>query len=249
MTNRERIHLLTLLCTAALHPLVLAFDSSSVRIPNLFKSNRVNAFTRVHELFRPPHLRHAMASTVGAVFVALVLAACATGSGTSGGDQPPASASCCNSFSEMKYATLKLDTEASAELRKGSPVYEFLEGRSYYGAFALPPRVGPTKIAFKTFVGGFALPYATVVHPYFVLLDESKSEVSLAPNPPVFPGTDFFLGLFFKGELDVPPNAAYVIVYTSSRPVTSWTVYSENGIAWPAEQSMTGNLRIVVRSK
>jgi len=151
----------------------------------------------------------------------------------------------------MKYATLKLNTEATAELRAGSPVHQFQHGRSYYSAFALPPHTGPTKLVFKTTVRGLVLPDASVLRPYFVLLDESKSQISQVPDPPVSLKTDLFagfLGSYFKGEFDVPPNAAYVIVYTSTRPVTPWTVYSENGTPWPAKPSMTGTLRIVVTS-
>jgi maltose operon protein len=180
--------------------------------------------------------------------VGAALTACTTDSGTFGAGELPANAACCASYAGMKYATLTLDQAASAELRSGSAVHEFADGRSYYRAFALPAHAGPVKLAFRTYVRGL-IPYATVVRPQFVFLDPSKSEIARKPDPPVFPGSDFFRGAFFKGEVDVPGNAAYVIVHTSDRPATPWNLYSENGTPWAAMPSMTGSLRIVVKNR
>jgi hypothetical protein len=102
---------------------------------------------------------------------------------------------------------------------------------------------------FKSFVGGMMLPFATVVRPYFLFLDDAQNPVGKVQDPPVFTGSDFFRGVFFKGEVEVPPEAKHVIIYTSDKPVTPWTVYSENGIPWPATPSMTGNLLIKVSSQ
>ena len=174
------------------------------------------------------------------------LAGCASPSGSGARVEPLPNAACCTTFEEMNYSTLKPDAETSLDLRKGSPVYSFDEGRSYFASFDLPASSGPRKLVFKTFMGGTILPFATVVRPYFLFLDEGHSPIGKVQDPPVFSGSDFFRGVFFKGEVEVPPEAKHVIIYTSDKPVTPWTVYSENGIAWPAKPSMTGNLLIKV---
>jgi len=212
------------------------------------KCNRAIAFARVHELFRSRHGGYAIASRATAVFAALLLTGCGIGLRPLEPDELPVSAACCIPYSEMKYARLNVNTEATAELRAGTPVHQFQHGRSYYSAFALPPHTGPMKLAFETTVRGVWLPNATALRPYFVFLDEAKSVVSVVPDPPVSLETSS-VGSFFKGEFDVPPNAAYVIVHTSTRPVPQWTVYSTFGKEWPVKPSMTGSLRIVVTSR
>lgn len=156
----------------------------------------------------------------------------------------PPTAVCCMPYSDMKYTELKIDSEQAADLREGTPAHEFLEGKSFYRAFVLPARTGPSKLKYKAFVGGIALPYATVVRPYFVFLDKDKAEVSLVPDPPAFSGTELLRGSFFKGEVPIPEEAAYVVLYTSERPVAPRTVFSANGTAWPAKPSMSGNLSL-----
>jgi len=177
------------------------------------------------------------------------LAGCASSSSSGRRLEPLPNAACCASFEEMKYSALKPEAETSLDLRKGSPVYSFDEGRSYFSAFDLPATPTPRKLLFKTFVGGMILPFATVVRPYFLFLDDAQNPVGKVQDPPVFTGSDFFRGVFFKGEVEVPPEAKHVIIYTSDKPVTPWTVYSENGIPWPATPSMTGNLLIKVSSQ
>jgi hypothetical protein len=152
---------------------------------------------------------------------------------------------CCKSFSEMSFAPLTTE-DADLTLGSRSPLFDFEQGRSYFGAYSLPSGNVPG-LVFRSYLTSEFLPATSVFMPSFIFLDKDKKAVSAALDVAMNDGgTNFWLGLFFVGTVSVPPSAAYVIVFTTDTVHRPLQATSENGAVWPVPANLSGRMKIAV---
>jgi hypothetical protein len=96
-------------------------------------------------------LRHRLRAGAACLLLGL-LAACATRNTTVLRHDLATRELCCASYAEMHFAPLTTD-ETELALGTGSPIFQFPEGRSYFGAYKLPPGPSPG-IVFRSYMLG-----------------------------------------------------------------------------------------------
>jgi len=188
-------------------------------------------------------------SNLAVFMVCSVLFGCAAGPVDTKGSATESVAP--TSFAEMQYSPLKLDAEQPVELRDKSPTFAFPQGESHYAALSLPKHNATSFLAVRIFVthGLGLLPDASGVRPHFAFLNADHVVLLTVVDVPLWLGTEFFRGPFFRGEVAIPAESAYVVVYSSNTPLPVLTVYSENGTPWPVRPDRTGKLYVEVKSK
>ena len=147
---------------------------------------------------------------------------------------------CCASFSEMPSIPLGKDVYKFS-LGHGSPLFAFADGKSYFAAFSLPPEKAPG-IVFTSYRQGEFLPDATLFFPSFVFLDRQHQVLATVRDAPMQQGA----GSAFVGRLAIPPDAAFVVVYTLGSTTQRLAAISENGTRWVLPVSLAGDLSIAL---
>lgn len=169
-------------------------------------------------------VRHSVRAT--ACVLLGLLAACATRNTTVLRHDLTTRAVCCSSFAEMHFAPLTTD-EIELALGAGSPIFEFPEGRSYFGAYRLPASTSPG-IVFRSYMLGAMFPDVNALFPSFVFLDADHRVISTIHDAPMA-NPDH--GTHWDGQLRIPPGAAYIVVYTTDAKHQRVRAFSENGSA------------------
>lgn len=144
----------------------------------------------------------------------LALAGCATVESTA--DKLASTKVCCASFAELPVRKAERDQVLEVEFDASLPAYDFAEGRSYFVALAVP-QGAPATLQFTTAMNGIWLPSATVLMPAFLFLDANRKPLGSPEQPPVQqawkPFEPSFSSSSWGGEVNVPPGAAFVVVY------------------------------------
>lgn len=133
------------------------------------------------------------------------------------------------SVSEMRFLPLRLSETNTLTLDGSQSVFEFPEGRSYYAARAIPESPSQRQLTFKTFLSTQYLPKANVLVPYFLFLDDAKQSVALVKTYPLKRNVDFWRGVYFEGEISIPSQASYFVLFTGDSEDPKLFSVSENG--------------------
>lgn len=148
------------------------------------------------------------------------------------------------SFSDMKVLPIEEGKELSIQLSKGSPVFIFEEGKSYYTTIAIPESKSARKLNIKSFFSTSYLPEANIFYPYFVFLNESKQPIKSEKNISLRSGSDFWLGGFYEGSVVVPVEAKEIIIYTSDNQSPTLLSFAENGTVRSVPHAPSGNIKL-----
>lgn len=148
------------------------------------------------------------------------------------------------SFAQMPTQALDDAKDISITLDKASPIYLFDGEKSYYAALDIAQPGSFRMLNFKSYFSSSYLPAATVLYPQFVFLDDTKQPISGIKSYRFEPGSDFFLGPFYEGNIIVPAQAKSLVIYTSEREAPRLESYSENGMAWPLPTAPAGKLAL-----
>jgi hypothetical protein len=185
-------------------------------------------------------VRHIVRTAAACLLLGL-LAACATRNTTVLRHDLATRAVCCASYAEMHFVPLTAD-ETELTLGAGSPIFEFPEGRSYFGAYRLPAGPSPG-IVFRSYMLGAMFPDVNVLFPSFVFLDADHRVVSVVHDAPM---ANPDRGTHWDGQLRIPPSAAYLVVYTTDSRHPTVRAFSENGTPWEVPGSLSGVVRVAV---
>lgn len=185
-------------------------------------------------------LRHALCAGAACLLLGL-LGACATRNTSVLRHDLVTRDACCASYAEMHFAALTTD-ETELTLGAGSPIFAFPEGRSYFGAYRLPPGPSPG-IVFRSYMLGAMFPDVNVLFPSFMFLDADHRVISVVHDAPMA-NPDHVA--HWDGQLRIPPSAAYLVVYTTDSQHPTVRAYSENGMAHEVPGSLSGRIRLAV---
>jgi hypothetical protein len=180
------------------------------------------------------------------IFVALVVTSCASVPELK--QQLAASEKITKSFAEMRFQPLRLSEVEVITLDSEQPAFDFLEGRSFYVARAIPNVQTTRMLQVKTYLSTLFLPKANVLVPRFLFLDDSKRSVGLIKTYPLKRGVDFWRGVYFESEVDVPAAASYVVLYTFETEYPKLYSVSANGTERLVPHSPTGTIDAKVMS-
>jgi hypothetical protein len=150
------------------------------------------------------------------------------------------------SYAEMDATTLPVGERIDVSLDKGSPVFDFKTGKSYYSALKLPMTNSSRWLTVRTFLSTGFLPKSTVFVPRFIFLDESRSVVATENNIPLTWATTFqrWQGAHFSGRVAVPINACYVVIFTSNAIEPRLYSQSANGHIRPVPHAPAGSMDV-----
>lgn len=149
-----------------------------------------------------------------------------------------------HSYQEMNYAPLESAKSRAIKLDSESPTFMFEDGKSYYSALIIPDLGSPHKLNVKTYLTSDYLPSTSVVAPNFLFLDSNKQPLKTTKSFRLDPGVDFWLGGYFEGNVIVPAETAYLVLYTNNNSDSNLTTYSENGHEWPVPYAPAGKLAL-----
>lgn len=173
-------------------------------------------------------------------FATLLVTSCATVPELK--QQLAASTQITKSFTEMRFQPLKLAEVEVINLDDEQPTFEFVEGKSFYAARAIPNAQARRKLHFKTYLSTSFLPKANVLVPCFLFLDESKRLAGLVRTNPLKRGVDFWRGVYFEGEVEIPAAANYVVLYALHAEYPKLYSVSANGTERLVPHAPTGKI-------
>ena len=136
---------------------------------------------------------------------------------------------CCKSFKEMDFAPLE-NGLLEFEVRTTDPTFEFDTGKSFFRAFALPPRTQTSRVTISTFSNELAGGW---FQPDLLILDNAKKVTKRIAAPlvgqpmerkPFQPGV-------FRYEFELPADNdryAFLIVRTTKDLLAAHTPVAES---------------------
>ena len=132
---------------------------------------------------------------------------------------------CCNSFSEVRFTPLAVNTEIDVLMDQASPVYNFDSGKSYFLAYQLPDSKKSFTLTIKSYYQGHAF------YPSVLVLDNNY-KITRFITTPVFKYAkgDFFERDRVEGTIhfaDNSINESYIIVMTTDKLMEQPEYFSE----------------------
>lgn len=122
--------------------------------------------------------------------------------------------SCCATLADLHFDLLPADKEIRFPIGPGDKVFSFSSGKSYVKAFALPRDSRVTGLEIRTYLIGEWIPAAHAFGPFLQFLDASRSPIGNEIFPQLYYSVGFFEGSRWTGVVQVPMDAAYVVIYT-----------------------------------
>jgi maltose operon protein len=125
---------------------------------------------------------------------------------------------CCNSFSGLSYADLKLDTDTIIYIDDKSPALDFDTGKSFFAAFRLPALKDSAIFTVKSYFGG------DVFFPVVTTLDSDFRRVRTVSRPEFkYLGPGFIGRGRIEGAIRFDPSSGekYLVIHTTSALIGS----------------------------
>ena len=148
---------------------------------------------------------------IAIMFLAILLAACATSVEKQSASLQQAH-SCCASIKELPFTPLV--TSRKIKLDQSAQVFDFNNGRSYFVAYELPG-TGTRKFRIKSFFNGMFI--GQYFDPVILVLDASRNEITVGTLQLTFfeAGPSWDGEAHMLGEFSVDSRAKYLVLLTS----------------------------------
>lgn len=161
---------------------------------------------------------------------------------------PADSRICCKSLADLPMQDLPSGKVISVTFdAEKSPVFAFPEGNGVFAAFRIPENLAGATLKVRSFFSTFVLPNATMVRPNVMFLDASYTPIRVPRETPLRMHRGGVWGMSSYGVFQVPPGAAYSVVYSgdprSKRVMTS----SENGTMYAIPYSYSGDVDVLLQ--
>lgn len=128
--------------------------------------------------------------------------------------------SCCSSLAQLPISGTVGSARLSAEFTDNSAVFDFPEGRSYFAAFELPPDWIGGSLELTTWHRGNTTLDSQVFCPVVTALDSAKKSLgNLALGGMKFTRAGFIDNAHFSALVEVPKDAAYIVVHTPTSTI------------------------------
>lgn len=155
-----------------------------------------------------------------------------------------------NSFTEMQFTPVVLEQTQALTLDGDAPTFLFSEGKSYYAAVSLPAASQARYLSYQSNISGVPLSLVNALIPRFAFLDQAKQLLgTVVAKQHHRKNADFFQGTVFSGRVQVPPNAAYVVIYAANKIEESLFVPASYGKRWPLALAPGGSLNYAVTTQ
>lgn len=179
--------------------------------------------------------------------VAVLLAACTGLPVKEASDALRSKQVCCKNYSDVTYIPIKQGIRQKFDISMDSPVMELNYRRPvYFLPLKLPSATRSLNI--QTMESEY-LPKTSYLDPAITILDNQFKELSTQVSLPLQRGKHVILpGLWewnFNTTIDLPQEAAYVIIYGDPRSKRVRQAVSENGTPWPIPPSPIGSIAVV----
>lgn len=164
--------------------------------------------------------------------------------------EPPAPAKCCSTWQSVRFEDIGITGVEDVSIKIGqNPTFDFAEGRSTFVAYKLP-EPNPQVVEVRTYVnapGMVLLPYATILKPRVVFLDDGRHVMETNRLEPLKLRTRYLGTPYYFARAQIPANAKYMVIYAASSSNSERLVlHSENGSMFAMPNAYEGKISITL---